>query len=86
MLDNASIHLSKETQAIFRQINLPTLFLPPYSPTLAPIKLFFRYLKSKIRSIKSKNKTFTELNLETTQFLMLDEKSTKGLLKALGYM
>ena len=57
MLDNAPIHLSKETQAIFRQISLPTLFLPPYSPTLAPVELFFRYLKSKIKSVKSKNKT-----------------------------
>ena len=57
MLDNAPIHQSKETQAIFRQISLPTLFLPPYSPTLAPVELFFRYLKSKIRSLKSKNKT-----------------------------
>ena len=57
MLYNAPIHLSKETQAIFRQISLPILFLPPYSSTLAPIELFFWYLKSNIGSVKYKNKT-----------------------------
>ena len=56
LLDNAPTHLSNETQTIIRKIGVPTLFLPPYSPTLAPIELFFRYIKSKIRSVRSKTK------------------------------
>ena len=56
ILDNASIHQSVNTHNVMNQIGITTMFLPPYTPTLAPVELYFRYLKTKIRSAKFSGK------------------------------
>ena len=52
ILDNAPYHWSKITNERMKNLNLNILFLPPYSPILAPIEIFFKLVKSKIRSSK----------------------------------
>ena len=44
-LDNWSYHKGKKIVKLMRSFNWNTLFLPPYSPSLAPIELAFGYLK-----------------------------------------
>jgi transposase len=50
MQDNAVIHLSKKVKALVREEQLTMLFLPPYSPRLAPVELIFGVLKRKLKS------------------------------------
>ena len=45
LIDNASIHHTREVQATVRGFNLETCFLPPYCPELQPIELFFGSIK-----------------------------------------
>ena len=49
MLDNASIHSSNQTLKMIEKININWEFLPVYSPSLAPVELFFRMIKNKLR-------------------------------------
>ena len=49
-LDNASTHCSEETKLHLKNLKLSVIYLPPYSPTLAPVELLFKILKTKIRS------------------------------------
>ena len=51
MWDNASIHCSKLSLKTAKNLNLSIAFLPPYSPFLAPVELFFKILKSKMRKL-----------------------------------
>ena len=45
VMDNATIHHEKEVNRLLRNYNV--LFLPPYSPQLNPIELWFYCLKKK---------------------------------------
>ena len=42
MLDNASIHSSNKTLNAMENLSINWQFLPAYSPSLAPVELFFR--------------------------------------------
>ena len=53
MLDNAPYHSSETTKLKFNNLNLSVMFLPPYSPVLAPVEQYFKLIKSIIRSRKS---------------------------------
>jgi hypothetical protein len=50
LLDNARIHLSKETKKVISHNNLKCTFLSPYSPEYAAVELVFGVVKSKLRS------------------------------------
>ena len=50
LLDNASIHLSEFTKRITKMLRVRMMFLPQYSPQLAPVELVFGMLKRKISS------------------------------------
>ena len=49
MLDNVSIHSSNQTLKRIEKININCEFLPGFSPSLAPVELFFRMIKNKLR-------------------------------------
>ena len=49
-LDNASIYSYDSTKRLFAYLNLNAFYLSPYWPHLAPVKLLFKIIKSKIRS------------------------------------
>lgn len=45
VLDNCSIHHAHPVAKAFREVGLPTLFLPPYCPDMNPIEELFSYIK-----------------------------------------
>ena len=47
LLDNASYHMQNFNLAVFRQLNIPVLFLGPYAYEMAPIERVFGMLKTK---------------------------------------
>lgn len=49
ILDNATFHKSKKTKDLLESIGCRILFLPPYSPDLNPIEVFWANLKRTIR-------------------------------------
>lgn len=59
IMDNASFHKSQKTKDLINSAGCKTLFLPPYSPDLNPIELFWANLK---RTIRENLKKFTSLS------------------------
>ena len=47
---NATIHTWENTKILFSHLKLNARYLPPYSPKLAPVELFFNIIKQKIRA------------------------------------
>ena len=47
LLDNASIHRSKEALAAYEALGLPIMFLAPYSFRLAPVEKLFAFVKNR---------------------------------------
>ena len=61
-LDNAPTHKAKRFFETIANLNINAIFLPPYSPMLAPIELFFRMVKNKMREqLHNKNIWFNDL-------------------------
>ena len=52
ILDNAAYHSSKDTKDKMKNMNYNFMFLPPYSPILAPVEQYFKQIKAKMRSFK----------------------------------
>ena len=48
LLDNATHHKSKETKEKYLDLKLSVTFLPPYSPALSPVEIFFKQVKSRV--------------------------------------
>ena len=46
LLDNASYHNSVRTIAVMQQLEMPVMFLAPYSYNVAPCELWFGHFKS----------------------------------------
>jgi transposase len=60
VLDNLGSHKAKAIRQIIRNVGARLVFLPPYSPDLNPIELFFSKLKHNLR--KAKERTEDALN------------------------
>ena len=45
LLDNATYHRSKVLMKLINNVGIPTMFLAPYTPMLAPVELVFAHLK-----------------------------------------
>ena len=56
VLDNASIHKSKELERIVKEAKCELLFLPTYSPDLNPIENMWSKIKQIIRKLQYKCK------------------------------
>lgn len=50
VLDNLGAHRSKETRELFASHGVHLKFLPPYSPEMNPIELYWHRLKQRLRS------------------------------------
>ncbi len=50
VLDNWTVHHTKELQPLFLEYGVHLLYLPPYSPELSPIELFWGWLKQQLKS------------------------------------
>ena len=57
ILDNATFHKSSKTKRLIESSGCRVLFLPPYSPDLNPIEIFWanfkRTVKEKVKQLKS---------------------------------
>lgn len=51
ILDNAAFHRKARLREMARIADCEVLFLPPYSPDLNPIEMFWAWLKRKLRNI-----------------------------------
>ena len=43
-IDNASWHTSEETKLHMKRLGFNVIYHPPYSPSLAPVELFFKLI------------------------------------------
>jgi transposase len=56
MLDNASYHKSKLMRGFLSRLNIPLMFLGPYHFKMAPIEIFFAYIKNRdLNPLKTRN-------------------------------
>ena len=70
-LDNASTHHAKYSISKYTEFNVNIIFLPRYSPMLAPVELLFRMVKNKIRQqIWDNNVWFNDLKGVLEIFLL----------------
>jgi transposase len=49
ILDKAIVHKSEKTKSLVEAAQGDLIFLPPYSPDLNPIEIFWANLKNKVR-------------------------------------
>lgn len=49
--DNATFHKAEKTRRLIEKAGCQIIFLPPYSPDLNPIEIFWANLKAKIKQI-----------------------------------
>lgn len=54
ILDNAAFHKSQESKRLIEEAGCRILFLPPYSPDLNPIELFWANVKKKVQRLLEK--------------------------------
>lgn len=59
IMDNATFHKSSKTKNLIESVGCKILFLPPYSPDLNPIEVFWANFK---KMVKEKIKIFKNLS------------------------
>ena len=69
-LDNATTHHWKDVTKVFNNLHLNALFIPAYTPTLAPIELEFKALKCKIKAY-TKNKIVIIVKMKERKWLQM---------------
>lgn len=76
ILDNASFHKSEKSQKLIEQAGCKMLFLPPYSPDLNPIELFWANFKRAVRFHLEKLPTLAQaIDFTFLQAMMNKEKT-----------
>jgi len=60
IMDNASFHKSQNSHRLIEQAGCKVLFLPPYSPDLNPIEIFWANFKKMIQNNLEKFNTSAE--------------------------
>ena len=60
ILDNPSFHKLLESQKLVEAAGCKILFLLPYSPDLNPIEKYWANMKTKVKELLPKAKSFTE--------------------------
>lgn len=61
IMDNATFHKSQKTKDLIESVGCRVIFLPPYSPDLNPIEIFWANMKRWIR-----NKVFNIQSVQST--------------------
>ena len=60
VMDNATFHKSDKTRKLIEDAGCKLIFLPPYSPDLNPIEIFWANLKAKIRNVINNFQTLAQ--------------------------
>jgi len=83
-LDNAPIHKSKKVIELVKELKIDISFLPPYSPDLNPIELFFnstkRWFRSNIKSFlngKDKYLSNSKISIDPLIDNSIDQQNIK---------
>ena len=74
ILDNAPTHSSLTAMSVYNSMNSRYLFLPPYSPEVAPVELFFWNVKKKMRKELAHKKLILASQKEQRQFSALEQR------------
>ena len=78
-LDNCPYHKSMETIDYFRRTSMKIFFLPPYSPSLAPIEMVFGWIKYMLkRSLLDQSFILTQKKHQS-RYLMWSNESISNL-------
>jgi transposase len=72
-LDNASIHRSNLVLQKIKELNLNYNMLPPYSPDLNPIELFFNSTKKVYRNNIKEFLLYSDINQEINHSIEIDD-------------
>ena len=79
LIDNASIHKSKNTKEILRKTFNQVIFLPAYSPPFATVEHYFSVVKSNIiykhKGIRVSMKDENGVKILRKTMLMIDQES-----------
>lgn len=60
IMDNAAFHKSPKTRELIEAAGCFLIFLPPYSPDLNPIEIYWANLKARIKTIISNSHTLSD--------------------------
>ena len=77
ILDNSSVHKTKEVKSRFSKMKAKVLYLAPYSPQFAPIEMYFGLLKRYLWRI-SENKNIRISIKESTSIIIKAMKEIKA--------
>ena len=83
IMDNASFHKSQRIKSLIESVRCKVIFLPPYSPDLNPIEVFWanmkRWIRSKVSSIKSVQITIDLLFsfANSTQYIICSQDNAR---------
>ena len=83
ILDNWSIHKSKETLFKLKKINWKIIYLPAYSPMLAPVEMYFGILKAKLRRIQSKEVVKLNVKFDYSRIVRVMKEIRSSIVKKL---
>lgn len=73
ILDNCTVHLGKDVEALIKAAGARLIYLPPYSPDFSPIENCWSKIKTRLRAIGARtysdlkdaiDKAFDEVSLE----------------------
>jgi transposase len=85
VLDNLNVHKDAAVRRLIEQAGCHLLFLPPYSPDLAPIELAFAKLKTFLRGIGARTQAALEQAIGEALALMT-EADARGWFGHCGYL
>lgn len=60
VMDNLAAHRSGRVRAALETVGCSAVYLPPYSPELNPIELFWAWLKRRLRTLKARTRDALE--------------------------
>ena len=77
-MDNCRFHHRRNVIALLNAYNIPSMFLPAYSPQLNPIEEFFGVIKARYKNIRPRPNTRNQIitNLE----VILEDSKNENLL------
>ena len=85
VMDNLAAHRSARVRAALAKVECSVLYLPPYSPELNPIELFWAWLKGRLRTLKARTRDELERGVVASMDA-LPKSHINSWYKACGYV
>ena len=84
IMDNLTSHKAEEVEILIEEAGAVLLFLPPYSPELNPIEMFFSQLKAHAKKVAARTIEVLEDAL-TVGIDICSPQECRNYIKACGY-